>query len=91
MSFVNARFGQGTGPLLLDRLSCSGREQTLLSCSHSGIEVTSYYCGHDDDVGVRCQGKRLALKLQFCITLTSCIIQDQTYQYLTFSCSIQFP
>ena len=56
-SFTNARFGRGTGPLLLDRLGCTGREQTLLSCSHRGLGVTSYYCGHDDDVGVRCQGK----------------------------------
>ena len=55
-TFINAHFGQGTGPLLLDWLSCTGREQTLLSCSHSGIGVTSYYCGHDDDVGVRCLG-----------------------------------
>ena len=55
-SFSNARFGRGTGPLLLDRLGCTGREQTLLSCYHSGVGVTSYYCGHDDDVGVRCLG-----------------------------------
>ena len=55
-SFHNAHFGQGTGPLLLDRLSCTGREQTLLNCSHSGVGVTSYYCGHDDDAGVRCLG-----------------------------------
>ena len=25
-SFLNARFGRGTGPLLLDRLGCTGRE-----------------------------------------------------------------
>ena len=55
-AYTNAHFGQGTGPLLLDRLSCTGREQALINCSHSGIGVTSYYCGHDDDVGVRCLG-----------------------------------
>ena len=55
-SFSNAYFGRGTGLLLLDRLGCSGREQTLLSCYHSGVGVTSSYCGHDDDAGVRCQG-----------------------------------
>ena len=55
-SFANARFGRGTGPLLLDRVGCSGREQYLLNCSHSGVGVTSYNCGHDDDAGVRCQG-----------------------------------
>ena len=56
-SFSNARFGRGTGPLLLDLLGCSGREQTLFSCSHSPVGVTSYHCrGHSDDAGVRCQG-----------------------------------
>ena len=55
-AYTNAYFGQGTGPLLLDRLRCTGREQALLNCSHSGVEVTSYYCGHDDDVGIRCLG-----------------------------------
>ena len=55
-SFLNAHFGRGTGPLLLNQLSCTGSEQTLLNCSHSGIGRTSYYCGHDDDVGIRCSG-----------------------------------
>ena len=55
-SFSNAHFGYGNGSLLLDRLSCTGREQALINCSHSGLGVTSYYCGHDDDAGVRCLG-----------------------------------
>ena len=55
-SFPFAYFGHGTGPVHLDQLGCTGREQVLLNCSHSGIGVTSYYCGHDDDVGVRCLG-----------------------------------
>ena len=56
-AFSNARFGRGTGSLLLDRLSCTGNEQSLLNCSHSGIGVTASYCGHDDDAGVRCLGE----------------------------------
>ena len=55
-AYPNAYFGQGTGALLLDRLSCTGSEQALLNCSHSGIGVTTYYCGHDDDAGVGCLG-----------------------------------
>ena len=84
-SFSNAHFGQGTGPLLFDRLGCSGREQTLLSCSHSGVGVTSYYCGHDDDAGVRCQGTQLNPILysyictwSFCTLLTS---SNKLYQW----------
>ena len=42
--------------MLLDRLGCTGSEQTLLNCSHRGIGITSYYCGHDDDAGIRCLG-----------------------------------
>ena len=79
MSFTNARFGQGTGPLLLDRLSCTGREQTLLSCSHRGIEVTSYYCGHDDDAGVRCQGKNTNAEMTFVLYKSD--IPDIQLQY----------
>ena len=56
-AFSNARFGRGTGPVLLDRLRCTGREQNLLNCSHSGRGVISSYCSHYDDAGVRCSGK----------------------------------
>ena len=56
-AFSNARFGRGTGPVLLDRLRCTGREQNLLNCSHSGRGVISSYCSHYDDAGVRCLGK----------------------------------
>ena len=55
-SFSNARFGRGTGPLLLDRLRCIGTEQNLLNCSHRGEGVTASYCSHYDDAGVRCLG-----------------------------------
>ena len=56
-SFRDARFGRGTGFIHLDRLGCSGSEQNLLNCSHRSIGVTSYYCGHDDDAGIRCFGE----------------------------------
>ena len=56
-SYFNAYFGYGTGFIHLDRLGCTGREQALLNCSHSGLTVISYYCGHDDDAGIRCFGR----------------------------------
>ena len=54
--YINAFYGQGSGPIWLDYLRCTGNETTLMNCSHSGIGITRYYCGHDDDVGVQCPG-----------------------------------
>ena len=48
----NALFGQGSGPILLDDLACTGMETRLIDCTHGGIEVTN--CIHSSDAGVRC-------------------------------------
>ena len=45
-------FGGGIGPILLDRVGCSGTESSLLNCSHSGVGIHS--CGHSEDAGVIC-------------------------------------
>ena len=45
-----AAFGQGTGPVFLDGVRCTGNESSLLSCSRSGIAS----CLHSYDVGVVC-------------------------------------
>ena len=50
----NACYGQGTGPIFLDNVGCSGSETTLLSCSHNGIGIEN--CGHHEDAGVTCPG-----------------------------------
>ena len=47
--------GEGSGPVFLSDLSCSGSEQTLLECPHQ-IFVGSY-CSHARDVGLRCERK----------------------------------
>ena len=51
-AYGNARYGQGTGPILLDRLSCFGSESSLYSCSHTGLG--SHNCDHSEDASVRC-------------------------------------
>ena len=48
-----ARFGQGSGQILLDDLQCTGREASLLECSHRGIN--SHNCGHSEDASVTCE------------------------------------
>ena len=58
MVFRGARFGEGSGPIFLDRLTCSGNESMLIDCSANsprGIHM----CNHMEDAGVRCIGTAL--------------------------------
>ena len=48
-----AAFGQGSGSILLDKVSCNGNELFLAVCSHLGINVTRS-CSHAEDAGVMC-------------------------------------
>lgn len=57
MPVKGAFFGQGSGSILLDDLTCTGVEQTLLNCANgSNRPLLSSDCDHSEDAGVKCQG-----------------------------------
>ena len=51
--YSNAYFGEGSGPILLSNLACTGGESTLADCGHLGVGITGS-CSHSEDAGVRC-------------------------------------
>ncbi|XP_076852124.1 scavenger receptor cysteine-rich domain-containing protein DMBT1-like isoform X2 [Brachyhypopomus gauderio] len=47
-----AHFGQGSGPIFLDNVICSGGESSLTQCPHRGFG--QHDCSHGEDAGVTC-------------------------------------
>ena len=54
-AFPGAKYGEGTGNILLDDVRCQGSEADLLTCEHRGL--LTHNCGHGEDAGVLCVGE----------------------------------
>ncbi|XP_016314001.1 scavenger receptor cysteine-rich domain-containing group B protein-like [Sinocyclocheilus anshuiensis] len=50
----SSKFGQGSGPILLDNVDCKGGEMDLSQCRNQGWGV--HNCYHYEDVAVTCKG-----------------------------------
>ena len=48
----SARFGEGSGDIVLDNLECDGTEDTIAECLHDGHNRSN--CEHHEDAGVVC-------------------------------------
>ncbi|KAK3586774.1 hypothetical protein CHS0354_016949 [Potamilus streckersoni] len=52
IAYDSARYGQGTGPILLDEVMCYGWESSIADCSHNSWG--KHDCSHLEDAAVRC-------------------------------------
>ncbi|XP_062407987.1 uncharacterized protein LOC134099212 [Sardina pilchardus] len=67
----SAFYGQGTGQILMDDVSCSGTEQSLTQCSYRG----THDCGHREDAGVVCSTRGPSISL---ISSYSAVLAGET-------------
>ena len=51
-AFSSARYGQGSGSILLDNIGCTGNENNLGQCTSRGWYI--HHCRHNEDASVRC-------------------------------------
>ena len=62
VQYSSSRYGQGSGPIFLGYMYCSGLEDSLLKCWRSVFDVVSGWCAnHYYDVGLKCERKFLLI------------------------------
>uniref|UniRef100_A0A7N8XMY0 protein-lysine 6-oxidase n=1 Tax=Mastacembelus armatus TaxID=205130 RepID=A0A7N8XMY0_9TELE len=51
-ALTKAQLGQGTGPIHMNSVQCTGRERSITECQYRPVPL--YSCKHNQDVAVRC-------------------------------------
>ncbi|KAM6940466.1 lysyl oxidase homolog 4-like [Xenentodon cancila] len=51
-ALTRAQLGQGTGPIHMNSVQCTGRERSITECHYRPVPL--YSCKHTQDVAVRC-------------------------------------
>ena len=74
----SAGFGQGSGSIWLNSVTCTGTESTLASCGHLGVGVT-HHCYHYEDAGVNCSAGRYVVCV---VSYYIAIIHTQLFNYI---------
>ena len=74
-----AFFGEGSGPIWLDNVFCTGSESELSECPHNGIGF--HNCFHSEDASVRCSPRKCILTISHLICICNLFIFLKTYLY----------
>ena len=68
---LDSDYGNGSGPITLDNVVCTGGESNLLSCQHN--PVYDHNCQHNEDVAVICGSKFYTVQCRL-FMMTSCVL-----------------
>ena len=71
MAFSNARFGRGSGAIVLDNVACTGSEERLIYCPYDSHTAD---CSHSEDAGVRCPNITRMSETNDCLTFQKLLI-----------------